>query len=523
MAISTEVTRSGPYSCNGATTAFAYGFKIFAESDLEVILTDTDGTDSVLTLTTDYTVSGVGEASGGEITTVSTYATGHTINILRATPYKQTTDLENGGPFYAQTIENALDRAVMQIQQLEERLSRTFQAPKTESSSISLDLPSASARANKAIVFDASGNAGVSADDYEDQVASASGSATAAASSATAAASSASAAATSATAAGDAATLAQNYVAGLSATSTTSLAIGTGSKTFTIESGKRFTAGQYVICTSNADVSNSMWGQIVSYSGTTLTVDVSVTGGSGTKADWSIAVSGARGATGATGATGPAGSGSGDVLVSGSTATDNFASWTGSGTKTIKDSGYSASSFQAADAELSAIAGLTSAADKVPYFTGSGTAALASFTSAGRALVDDADAAAQRTTLGLSQANLASIPFIIDGGGVAITTGVKGDIEVPFACTITGVKMLADTSGSIVVDIWKDTYDNFPPTVADKITASAPPTISSATKSSDTTLTGWTTSVSAGDILRFNVNSASWVTRVTLSLSVTKS
>lgn len=120
-------------------------------------------------------------------------------------------------------------------------------------------------------------------------------------------------------------------------------------------------------------------------------------------------------------------------------------------------------------------------------------------------------------------AKTATITFIIDGGGTALSTGIKGDLEIPFACTITQATALADQSGSVVVDIWKDTYANYPPTDADSITASAPVTISTATKAQDATLTGWTTSISAGDTLRFNVDSCTTITRVTVSLKVTKS
>lgn len=114
-----------------------------------------------------------------------------------------------------------------------------------------------------------------------------------------------------------------------------------------------------------------------------------------------------------------------------------------------------------------------------------------------------------------------TITCCIDGGGSVITTGIKVDVLVPYACTITQATMLADQSGSIVIDVWKDTYANYPPTVADTITASAKPTISTATKSQDSTLTGWTTAVAAGDTLRFNVDSATTVTRVVLILKVT--
>ncbi len=99
------------------------------------------------------------------------------------------------------------------------------------------------------------------------------------------------------------------------------------------------------------------------------------------------------------------------------------------------------------------------------------------------------------------------ISFLIDGGAAVPTTGVKGALQIAFACEIERVDIVADASGSAVVDIWKDTYANYPPTDADSITASAPPTLSSAVKNTDTTLTDWTKAIAAGDYLIFNLDS----------------
>jgi hypothetical protein len=121
------------------------------------------------------------------------------------------------------------------------------------------------------------------------------------------------------------------------------------------------------------------------------------------------------------------------------------------------------------------------------------------------------------------EADYAAIAFTLGDGSTAIdTTEPDQWVEVPFACVIVSARLLADVSGSIVLDLWKDTYAGAPSTVADTITASAKPTLSSAIKSEDTTLTGWTTTLARGDWLRVHVDSAATVKRVVLSLGLRK-
>lgn len=112
----------------------------------------------------------------------------------------------------------------------------------------------------------------------------------------------------------------------------------------------------------------------------------------------------------------------------------------------------------------------------------------------------------------------------IDGAGANITAGVKGFLRVPYNCTITKAEMVANDVGDVTVQVWKDTYAAFPPTSSDAIYGGSPPTITGNFKSTDATLSGWTTSLTEGQYLAFNVPSASTgsLYRVTLVLVVNR-
>jgi hypothetical protein len=116
----------------------------------------------------------------------------------------------------------------------------------------------------------------------------------------------------------------------------------------------------------------------------------------------------------------------------------------------------------------------------------------------------------------------ATITFVIDAGTSAITTGPKGMLQIPFPCTITGWTLLADQAGSCVLDIWKTNFAAAPPQLANSITGSAKPTLSNTQTASSSGVASWATAIAADDVLRFNIDSAATITRLTLSLKVTR-
>jgi hypothetical protein len=146
MTVNAETSKSGPYIGNGSTVVHAYAFKVLDQS--HIVVTQTviaTGVETVLTISTHYSVSGVGVDGGGNITMVTAAPTTDTVTITRAVPKTQTTDLVNRGAVQPAVIETALDRGVQQVQDFDEEMTRVLRVPISTASSVSPELPAPTA------------------------------------------------------------------------------------------------------------------------------------------------------------------------------------------------------------------------------------------------------------------------------------------------------------------------------------------------------------------------------------------
>lgn len=128
MTVSTEVDHND-YTGNGVTTSFPYTFRIFKKSDLVVQVVDLNENITELILDTDYTVTGAGGYTCGDVVLSSPLANGYQISISRELPVTQETDLRNQGKFFAEVHENAFDKLTMLIQQVRSWLSLALRKP----------------------------------------------------------------------------------------------------------------------------------------------------------------------------------------------------------------------------------------------------------------------------------------------------------------------------------------------------------------------------------------------------------
>lgn len=144
MTISGQNNRND-YTGNGATATYSYGFKILSKTDLKVVKRDTSDVETVLTVDTDYTVSGVGASAGGSITlTAGNLPTNYKLTIRRLRPLTQGTDIRNQGAFYPEVHEDAFDDLTMKDQTQQVELDRTIKLPETVTGvSVNLPVPSA--------------------------------------------------------------------------------------------------------------------------------------------------------------------------------------------------------------------------------------------------------------------------------------------------------------------------------------------------------------------------------------------
>lgn len=160
------------YTATAGQTIFPYDFKIDANTEITVEqVVYLTGAINTLTLTTEYTVSGVGDAGGGNITLVTGAAVNDTITIIGNTPLSRTTDFNQAGDFLVSDLNNQLDKLTNILQENNTTINRAVKLKDSDTTS-SLEIPTATNRASKFLAFDASGDAIASAGTTETTVSS---------------------------------------------------------------------------------------------------------------------------------------------------------------------------------------------------------------------------------------------------------------------------------------------------------------------------------------------------------------
>ena len=158
MTISSTTVKNS-YSGNGTLDTFNYTFKVFANADVQVIIRDASATETVKTLTTHYTVTGAGSASGGTIvfTSGNIPSDTETVVIRRASPQTQAIDYIANDPFPAESHEEGLDRSMMAVQQLQEEVNRSIKLSRTNTMTSTEFAIGDTDRAGKVFGFDSAG------------------------------------------------------------------------------------------------------------------------------------------------------------------------------------------------------------------------------------------------------------------------------------------------------------------------------------------------------------------------------